>query len=497
VEKTYAKEATSLAGLIDGIISNRVVSLRKSELTELSTCLAKDFLPEPHRKQIFLDISELVQCDNKTGIQRVVRSLLKELLYNQPHGYSIEPVCATLDKGYRYARRFTLKFLDCPESILCDDIVEFQNGDIFLGLDLQPHVVTAHHSFYQQLRDSGVRVYFIVYDLLPIKFPKYFFDRAAVLHHAWLEVIMEGNGVICISKAVADEFLALNRINNLIYRRPYKVSWFHLGADVDNSVPTLGLPDNVGQVIKKLSCRPTFLAVGTIEPRKCHAQILGAFEMFWKEGVDINLVIIGKQGWMVETLIKSLRNHPELNKHLFWLEGVSDEYLEKIYSISTCLIAASEGEGFGLPLIEASRHKLPIIARDIPVFHEVAGKYAFYFGGLEPRDLFSSVINWLKLHDRGEAPQSTDMPWLTWRQSARQLLEHIIPNDSVYSSQKKIQAHMITHEENRESIETSSRVPYFRNLMNICIMALLRSRFKKPLKKAYYALGLNKITIWH
>ena len=86
---------------------------------------------------------------------------------------------------------------------------------------------------------------------------------------------------------------------------------------------------------KELASRPTFLTVGTIEPRKGHAQVLDAFELLWKEGVDANLVIVGKQGWMVEALAKRLRSHPERNKCLFWLEGISDEYLENLYAAST------------------------------------------------------------------------------------------------------------------------------------------------------------------
>ena len=82
-----------------------------------------------------------------------------------------------------------------------------------------------------------------------------------------------------------------------------------------------------------------------------HAQALAAFEALWAQGVDINLVIIGKRGWLVDELVMRLENHPEKGSRLFWLEGISDEYLEKVYSTATCLIAASEGEGFGLPLI--------------------------------------------------------------------------------------------------------------------------------------------------
>ena len=155
------------------------------------------------------------------------------------------------------------------------------------------------------------------------------------------------------------------------------------------------MPDDAESTLNLLSLRPSFLMVGTVEPRKGHTQALAAFEKLWEQGLDANLVIVGNQGWNMESLADRLRHHPEQGKRLFWLEGISDEYLEKIYAASTCLIAASEGEGFGLPLIEAAQHKLPIIARDIPVFREVAGEHAHYFNGLEPQVLADAIKHWL------------------------------------------------------------------------------------------------------
>ena len=102
--------------------------------------------------------------------------------------------------------------------------------------------------------------------------------------------------------------------------------------------------------------------VGTLEPRKGHLQVMESFESLWKEELNMNLVFVGKQGWMVENLTGRIRSHPELNRQLFWLEGISDELLYRVYGTCTCLIAASYGEGFGLPLIEAARNKLSIIA---------------------------------------------------------------------------------------------------------------------------------------
>ena len=167
--------------------------------------------------------------------------------------------------------------------------------------------------------------------------------------------------------------------------------------------------------------------VSTVEPRKGHEQVLDAFEQLWDSGFDANLVIVGKQGWHVEALINRLRTHPEVGGRLLWLEGVSDEFLGQIYSTSTCLIVASKGEGFGLPLIEAAQHGLPIIARDLPVFREVAGDHAYYFNGQQAPELARTISEWKKHYEQGTHPHSESMPWLTWKQSADQLANILLP----------------------------------------------------------------------
>jgi glycosyltransferase involved in cell wall biosynthesis len=377
-------------------------------------------------RQLFVDISELIQRDAGTGIQRVTRSILKELLENPPDGYVVEPVYSTVDSwGYRYARGFAARFRNETNDSE-DEPIDYQSGDIFLGLDLQPHVVLDQKNYLAKLRRDGVNIFFVVYDLLPIALPHCFPQGFDIIHKKWLLTITGFDGLICISRAVADELTVLHQNNGQQRLRSLKIAWFHLGSDINNSVPTRGLAENANHVIEKLMRRPSFLTVGTIEPRKGYSQTLVAFELLWKQGIDANLVIIGKQGWMMESLVERLRQHSELNKRLFWLEGISDEYLGKVYSVSTCLIAASEGEGFGLPLIEAAQHKLPIIARDIPVFREVAGEYAFYFKGLEPQALTDAVWQWFELNKQGQVPRSDNMSRLTWKQSAEQLIKIVL-----------------------------------------------------------------------
>jgi glycosyltransferase involved in cell wall biosynthesis len=378
------------------------------------------------RRQLLVDISELVQRDAKSGIQRVVRSILKEWLTNPPAGYRVEPVYATLEHGYRYARRFAQSIMGWSGEVLLDDFIDFAPGDIFFGLDFQPQVQFSQRAFYQALRRQGVRVEFLVHDLLCVLTPQYFSPGSADGFTYWLEVVAESDGAVCVSETTAKDLAKWIRENVPARQRLLKITWSHNGADVGNSHPTKGLPVDVAKTLDQLRARPSFLMVGTLEPRKAHAQVLDAFEQLWPLGVDANLVIVGKQGWMVNELVVRLRAHPELGKRLFWLEDLSDEYVEKVYTTSTSLIAAAYGEGFGLPLIEAAQHKLPIIARDIPVFREVAGEYAYYFDAASADGLAQAIKTWLFLYENKQHPQSDGMPWLTWKQSARQLSQTVL-----------------------------------------------------------------------
>jgi glycosyltransferase involved in cell wall biosynthesis len=168
------------------------------------------------------------------------------------------------------------------------------------------------------------------------------------------------------------------------------------------------------------------LMVGTVEPRKGHNQAIDALELLWERDVNVALVVVGKPGWMVETLCQRMRDHPERGRRLHWLEQADDTVLAQLYRHCTGLLAASTAEGFGLPLIEAAHFGLPIVARALPVFKEVAGDHAFYFEGSDPQALARALDKWLELHGNGQAPSSREMTWQTWETSAAQLLEAVL-----------------------------------------------------------------------
>ena len=378
----------------------------------------------PGPRQLFVDISAMVQTDLKTGIQRVVRSILMALIQQPPAGYRIEPVYSPgRGEPYRYARAYMQDMLQAPFDIADDAPLDTRAGDLFLGLDLMMHGTQQNRAQIERMRERGVQIYFVVYDILPVLRPDVFPFGAEPDFAAWLVTIAElSDGLLCISRAVADEVRGWLLARGPLQRAtPLRIGYFHLGADIDASNPSTGLPDDAEQILAQVASQPTLLMVGTLEPRKGHAQALAAFDLLWRQGVQANLVVVGKHGWMVDQVAKDLRAHPEHGKQLLWLSGLSDEMLLKLYHAAAGLLVASEGEGFGLPLIEAAQHGLPIVARDLPVFREVAGEHATYFSGLTAEDLAATMRAWLEILQKNKAPQSAGMPWLTWEQSAQAL----------------------------------------------------------------------------
>ena len=373
-------------------------------------------------KQLFVDVSTLIKIDSKTGIQRVVRSILLSLLKHPPFGYRVEPIYFESDRGYLYATVFSSGFMGNMNPIGLDMPIKFKAGDVFLGLDLTADLFPAVNSILKNMQKTGVKIHYVVYDLIPLLY-SWHGPEIAKSFNSWINGLsLYADNLLCISEAVSAEVKQWFSQNTDKKQRKPKISHFHLGADIASSAPTNGLPNNAVEILEHLSINPSFLMVGTIEPRKGHKQALGAFEKLWAAGNLVNLVIVGKDGWDVDPLLAELKSHPELNKRLFWLNGISDEFLEQLYHSSAALIAVSRAEGFGLPLIEAAQHSLPIIARDIPVFREIAGKFAYYFSGLEDQDLAEAIKNWLALDAKNTAPQSTGVHWLTWQQSTQHLL---------------------------------------------------------------------------
>jgi glycosyltransferase involved in cell wall biosynthesis len=76
--------------------------------------------------------------------------------------------------------------------------------------------------------------------------------------------------------------------------------------------------------------------------------------------------------------------------HLLHALGLRAPYrvIADLYSLSDALLLPSQGEGFGIPLLEAALHRLPIVCSDLPTLRALAGDAATYV----PPDASGEVI---------------------------------------------------------------------------------------------------------
>jgi glycosyltransferase involved in cell wall biosynthesis len=385
--------------------------------TDLAATIGKALPEKTPVRQLFVDVSVVAREDLRTGVQRVVRSILGQLFKAETPGVRVEPVYTSPGPdGFLYARDFTQRFLGSENPILPDEPIEVGPGDIFLGLDLHTDGITAHERNLRDLRRRGVKIVFVVHDLLPVTHPQWFPKVEEQAFQEWLETITSFDGAICVSQATADDLRSWMQRNRERQPYPFQINVVHNGGDIESSAPTTGRPPDAEVVLERIGAAPSFLMVGTVEPRKGVEQALDAFEELWAQDYDVNLLVVGKQGWDVERLASRMRRHPEQGNRFFWITEASDEYLEHLYARSTCLLAASEAEGFGLPLIEAAKNGLPILARDIPVFREVAGGFADYFHAGKPKEFSQKILEWINRFREDKHTKSNGLPYCKWKE---------------------------------------------------------------------------------
>lgn len=165
---------------------------------------------------------------------------------------------------------------------------------------------------------------------------------------------------------------------------------------------------SVPQVARDVSVKtqPFLLVVGTVEPRKNLERLFAAYRGSGLAS-DIELVVVGRQGW--GTLPPGVVLRSDLD----------DSQLDALYRQATAVVIPSLYEGFGLPVIEAMARGCPVVCSDIPVFREVTGGRATFF------DPYSTdaIVTSLREVSGGVEPPSDAREWastFTWDRTVQQ-----------------------------------------------------------------------------
>ncbi|MHB1393068.1 MAG: glycosyltransferase family 4 protein [Clostridia bacterium] len=140
------------------------------------------------------------------------------------------------------------------------------------------------------------------------------------------------------------------------------------------------------------------MTVGTLEPRKNLKSLIKAYKLVHERIKDINLVIVGKKGWLYKEVFELLEED-KFRDAVIFTGYVAQEDLPCLYSGAQCFVYPSIYEGFGLPPLEAMCCGTPVVVSNTSSLPEVVGEAGVYVKPIEIESIFDGIMK--VLNDSG------------------------------------------------------------------------------------------------
>lgn len=263
------------------------------------------------------------------------------------------------------------------ESSILENAIQPERGDIFIFLDSSWHI--DYWPTLERYKNNGVITGFVVYDIIPLLHPTYCVDGVVRDYNNWLGMAVGvADFYLTISEAVKTQLLQYLEQHGLLHGLSSNhFASFKLGSDFKTKSVQKPIRQSLVRLTKEY--KAIYLVVCTIEPRKNHNYLLDAFKTLWNLGLPVHLCVVGGVGWKCEHIVEHIRTLQYHGKPVSLWTDLNDTEVEFLYKNSKMLLFPSIAEGFGLPIVEALQHKLPVLASDIPVHREVGGDRIGYF----------------------------------------------------------------------------------------------------------------------
>ncbi len=133
------------------------------------------------------------------------------------------------------------------------------------------------------------------------------------------------------------------------------------------------------------------LYVGTLQPRKNISTLLKSFAQYSKQDEKMQLVLVGKKGWMYNEIFKQVGEY-NLQERVIFTGYIPDNELAVLYKNAFCYILPSFYEGFGIPILEAMSYGCPVISSFTSSLPEIGGNACEYFDPSSSETLTDRII---------------------------------------------------------------------------------------------------------
>jgi glycosyltransferase involved in cell wall biosynthesis len=208
-----------------------------------------------------------------------------------------------------------------------------------------------------------------VYDCSFVRYPELCTPEVRAFDAVIRRAVARGATMHTGSEFVADE---IEEIYGRGLRAAGRIVVIPLG------IPALGDEAEMpADVACALGGAPFVVAIGTLEPRKNFAHLVGAFGAVAAQHADIRLVLAGNDGPARPEVEAAIGRLPvDVGRRVVLAGAVSDAGRRALLEQATMLAYPSIYEGFGFPVLEAMSAGVPVVAASAGSIPEVAGDAA-------------------------------------------------------------------------------------------------------------------------
>jgi glycosyltransferase involved in cell wall biosynthesis len=233
-------------------------------------------------------------------------------------------------------------------------------GSIYLNVS---HFGLEQPGVLDRLSARGIRSVVMIHDLIPIQHPEYCSPSARRLHEIRVDAVCRNRALVISNSAATAEDLAAYAATHHQASPPVCVAPLGLEAAF------LKLPP------PSWPCRPYFVCIGTLEPRKNVTFLLTLWRRLAERmgAAAPTLVLVGQRGWENESVLDHLERSPPILRLVHEANSLTDAQLVQLMHNARAILAPSFTEGFDLPVNEALALGVPVIASDIAVHREFVG----------------------------------------------------------------------------------------------------------------------------
>ncbi len=322
--------------------------------------------------QILLDVTRLISLKwtgrQPTGIDRVCLAYLDHFRERSLAVVQHRGLVRTLGRGNTIKLQnmfglpkagFRAAFSSFLPRILAEPRPCFGAGaGVYINASHTDFDLPKHFEWVQR---HGLKSVYFIHDLIPIRQPEFSRPHAVRRHSGRVSCALENaDAIIVSSNTVAHDLQAFAREQGLSL--PYVITSHLAGENLKTPPSKAGCLDE-----------PYFVCVGTVETRKNHAFLLDVWANLVANYGDQapTLFVIGQHGPLSQGCLDRFENDAALSAHVALVNRCDDQRLAELLANAHGLLAPSLSEGFGLPIVEALRLGLPVIASDIPIFREI------------------------------------------------------------------------------------------------------------------------------